>query len=241
MGRELAAVKDDACKKTGKMNSLVESLSTTYTDSVKESLRNYEFNFVICDPRLPENPIVYASEGFCKMSGYSREEVLGRNCRFLQGPGTDRRTVLELRDAVREERSAQVRILNYTKEGKPFWNLFHLAPVFSKSDGTVTHFVGVQTPISCHLATSVPEQGTFPLNLSSEPAQSLPSAVEELPDLHKNTELDIWSAGPPRADSGDHGFNGLSNCWSNSADRVSLDGGETGADHAVATNLTNRG
>nr|AML78801.1 putative LOV domain-containing protein [Lunularia cruciata] len=135
------------------MDLLVESMRKSYTDSVSEALREHEFNFVISDPRLPDNPIVYASEGFCKMSGYSRQEVVGHNCRFLQGPDTDRRTVLELRDAIREERAAQVRILNYTKEGKPFWNLFHLAPVFSKADGTVIHFVGVQTLISSQLAS----------------------------------------------------------------------------------------
>nr|AML77763.1 putative LOV domain-containing protein [Schistochila sp. BC-2016] len=149
---------EDVCGRGGgEENALVESLRMTYADSIGEELRQYEINFVISDPRLPENPIVYASEGFCKMSGYSREEVMGRNCRFLQGPDTDRRTVLEVRDAIREERSAQVRILNYTKEGKPFWNLFHLAPVFSKADGSVIHFVGVQTPISCQLATSLQE------------------------------------------------------------------------------------
>ncbi|CAM6082533.1 unnamed protein product [Calypogeia fissa] len=114
MGWELTVeTDDDASQRTGKVNSLVESLSTTYTDSVKESLRNYEFSFMICNPRLPENLIVYASKGFCKMTGYTPEEVLGRNCRFLQGPGTDRRTMLELRDAIREERSAQVWILPF--------------------------------------------------------------------------------------------------------------------------------
>nr|AML76755.1 putative LOV domain-containing protein [Danaea nodosa] len=86
------------------------------------------------------------------MSGYSAEEVLGRNCRFLQGPDTDRRTILEIRDAIREERACQVTILNYTKQGKPFWNLFHMAPVYSKEDGRVIHFVGVQTPLGAAFA-----------------------------------------------------------------------------------------
>ncbi|CAM6122109.1 unnamed protein product [Calypogeia fissa] len=247
MGRELTVeTDDDASQRTGKVNSLVESLSTTYTDSVKESLRNYEFNFVICDPRLPENPIVYASEGFCKMTGYTREEVLGRNCRFLQGPGTDRRTVLELRDAIREERSAQVRILNYTKEGRPFWNLFHLAPVFSKVDGTVIHYVGVQTPISCQLATSVPDkEPIMPRpNLTSEPAQNLPSQVDE-------SELDVGS--PRRRISGPNSegreLDGLSNRLSNlernpdlgglSTSRMDKHDGENHVDHT--TRLTGGG
>nr|AML79326.1 putative LOV domain-containing protein [Dendrolycopodium obscurum] len=129
-------------------NVMVESLELPYNRTIQEALGRHEYNFVICDPRLPDHPIVYASEGFLKMTGYRAQEVLGRNCRFLQGPETERRTVLEIRDAIREERSCQVRILNYTKQRKPFWNLFHLAPVYSRENGMVVHYVGVQTPLS---------------------------------------------------------------------------------------------
>nr|AML76952.1 putative LOV domain-containing protein [Spinulum annotinum] len=129
-------------------NAVVESLKLPYNRTIQEALGRHEYNFVLCDPRLPDHPIVYASEGFLKMTGYRAQEVIGRNCRFLQGPETDRRTVLEIRDAIREERPCQVRILNYTKQRKPFWNLFHLAPVYSREDGTVVHYVGVQTPLS---------------------------------------------------------------------------------------------
>nr|AML78245.1 putative LOV domain-containing protein [Isoetes tegetiformans] len=133
---------------------LSESLSSRYKSKVREALQQCEYNFVLCDPRLPDHPIVYASEGFLKMTGYSKEEVLGHNCRFLQGPDTDKRMVTEIRDAIREERSCQVQILNYTKHGKPFWNLFYLAPIYSREDGKVIHFLGVQTPISHRLATA---------------------------------------------------------------------------------------
>nr|AML77325.1 putative LOV domain-containing protein [Torreya nucifera] len=125
-----------------------ESLNKPYSNSIREALDHYEYNFVITDPYLLDHPIVYASEGFLKMTGYSREEVLGRNSRFLQGPETDRRTVLEIREAIRQEKSCQVSILNYRKDGTTFWNFFHLAPVFSEEEGRVIHFLGVQTPIS---------------------------------------------------------------------------------------------
>ncbi|CAK9209922.1 unnamed protein product [Sphagnum jensenii] len=133
---------------------LTASVKRYYKESLKHSLGQCDFNFVLSDPRLPDNPIVYASEGFCSMSGYEHHEVIGRNCRFLQGPDTDRRTVLEIRDAVREERPCQVHILNYTKHGNPFWNLFYMAPVYSRKDGTVVHFVGVQTPFSAAAAAA---------------------------------------------------------------------------------------
>nr|AML78086.1 putative LOV domain-containing protein [Homalosorus pycnocarpos] len=126
---------------------VVASFTAAYKDNLREALQRAEFNFVLTDPRIEDNPIVYASDGFLQMTGYTAEEVLGRNCRFLQGPATNRHTIIEIRDAIREERACQVSILNYTKQGKPFWNLFHMAPVYSKEDGRVVHFVGVQTPI----------------------------------------------------------------------------------------------
>nr|AML76646.1 putative LOV domain-containing protein [Pulvigera lyellii] len=143
-------------RRAPKLEELVESLSRAYNSKIGQALGQHEYNFVLSDPRLPEHPIVFASEGFLRMSGYSREDVIGRNCRFLQGPDTDRGTVAEIRDAIREERGCQVRILNYTKQRNPFWNLFHMSPIFA-SDGRVMHFVGVQTPIASELASLVPD------------------------------------------------------------------------------------
>nr|AML79179.1 putative LOV domain-containing protein [Aulacomnium heterostichum] len=143
-------------RRAPKLEDLVESLSRAYNSKVAHALGQHEYNFVLSDPRLHDHPIVFASEGFLRMSGYAREDVIGRNCRFLQGPDTDRGTVAEIRDAIREERGCQVRVLNYTKQGVSFWNLFHLAPIFA-SDGRVVHYVGVQTPIASELASLVPE------------------------------------------------------------------------------------
>ena len=78
---------------------------------------------------------------------YTREEVLGRNCRFLQGPGTDKRAVREIRKAIDGRIECTVRLLNYTKSGQAFWNLFSLAPVFDV-DGSVRFFIGVQVDVT---------------------------------------------------------------------------------------------
>ncbi|GAQ81276.1 PAS/LOV protein [Klebsormidium nitens] len=144
-----------AAQKAEAYSQLAEkSLRGSYNEKVADILQSHSYNFVLSDPTLPDNPIVYASQGFLSMTGYSREEIIGRNCRFLQGPDTDRRTVLMIREACREERAVQVRILNYTKDGKPFWNLFHMAPIFCSETGKVVHYIGVQTPISQSLAKS---------------------------------------------------------------------------------------
>ena len=78
---------------------------------------------------------------------YKREEILGRNCRFLQGPGTDRRAVKEIRQTIDAGQECTVRLINYTKSGQPFWNMFSLAPVYG-NDGKVRYFVGVQLDVS---------------------------------------------------------------------------------------------
>ncbi|THU66173.1 hypothetical protein C4D60_Mb05t11370 [Musa balbisiana] len=123
------------------------SLTARYSDWISEALDEIQGCFLITDPGIAGHPIVFASHGFLAMSGYSREEVLGRNGRMFQGPATNRRSVLEIREAIREERTLQISLLNYRKDGTPHWILFHLFPVFGVDDGRVAHFVAVQVPI----------------------------------------------------------------------------------------------
>ena len=104
-------------------------------------------NFCISDPGLPGCPIVFASDGFLELTGYGRYEVLGRNCRFLQGPATDPETVAELRSAVAERRECAVRILNYKKDGTPFWNMLTLAAM-RDADGEARFLIGVQVDVT---------------------------------------------------------------------------------------------
>nr|AML76535.1 putative LOV domain-containing protein [Elegia tectorum] len=114
------------------------------------TLERIEKNFVISDPRLPDNPIIYASDNFLELTEYTREEILGRNCRFLQGAETDQATVSKIRDAIREQRAITVQLINYTKSGKKFWNLFHLQPMWDQK-GELQYFIGVQLDGSDHV------------------------------------------------------------------------------------------
>ncbi len=102
---------------------------------------------VVSDASLPDCPIIYANPAFLEMSGYSAGEVLGRNCRFMQGPGTDPDAVAVLREAVRTETRCQTLILNFRKDGTPFWNEVTVSPV-RDAGGRCTHFVGIQTDVS---------------------------------------------------------------------------------------------
>lgn len=111
-----------------------------------ESLTSGQQNFVLSDPRLPDNPIVFATPGFYKLTGYSQEQVLGRNCRFLQGPGTNPKTVDIIRKAIATGSDCTVCILNYKADGAPFWNQFFVAAL-RDSDNCIVNYVGVQTEI----------------------------------------------------------------------------------------------
>ena len=99
---------------------------------------------VITDPRLPDNPIVYVTPEFEQHTGYAREEVLGRNCRFLQGPDTDPKAVGALRYAVENMRPLEIELLNYRKDGSPYLNFLSIRPVFS-DHGVLKSFVAVQS------------------------------------------------------------------------------------------------
>ncbi|KAL0421180.1 UNVERIFIED_CONTAM: protein TWIN LOV 1 [Sesamum latifolium] len=124
-----------------------KSFDLRYSDLVREALDELPDCFTITDPCICGHPIVFASKGFLKMVGYSKDEVIGRNGRIFQGPETDRRSVMEIREAIREEKAIEISLLNYRKDGTPFWMLFQMCPVFSKEDGRVINFVGVQVPI----------------------------------------------------------------------------------------------
>nr|AML77343.1 putative LOV domain-containing protein [Trigastrotheca pentaphylla] len=159
------------------------------------TLERIEKNFVITDPRLPDNPIIFASDSFLELTEYSREEILGRNCRFLQGPETDPETVRKIRDAINNETEVTVQLINYTKTGKKFWNVFHLQPMRDQK-GEVQYFIGVQLDGSQHVE---PLQNSIPVTAVMESekqiretAENVDVAVRELPDANKKPE-DLWA------------------------------------------------
>nr|AML78511.1 putative LOV domain-containing protein [Oxera pulchella] len=159
------------------------------------TLERIEKNFVITDPRLPDNPIIFASDSFLELTEYTREEILGRNCRFLQGPETNQATVSKIRDAIREQRAITVQLINYTKSGKKFWNLFHLQPMRDQK-GELQYFIGVQLdgsdhvePLRNRLSERTEQQST---KLVKATAENVDEAVRELPDANLTPE-NLWA------------------------------------------------
>lgn len=101
----------------------------------------------ISDFLQPEQPLIYANEGFCRITGYSLDETIGRNCRFLQGNGTTQESVREIRESVNAGKSCAVELVNYRKDGTEFVNYLSLTPIFG-ANGQVTHYVGIQSDIT---------------------------------------------------------------------------------------------
>ena len=101
----------------------------------------------IADARLPARPLIYANDGFERLTGYPAGEVLGRNCRFLQGLDSDPAAVAEIRAAIAEQRECIVEILNYRRDGSSFWNRLSITPVRDES-GVVTHYIGIQSDVT---------------------------------------------------------------------------------------------
>jgi two-component system sporulation sensor kinase C len=104
----------------------------------------------IADATKPDLPLTYVNPAFEVMTGYSLEEVLGKNCRFLQGDALDQPAITLVREAIRDKRETLVILKNYRKDGTPFWNELSLSPIRNRH-GMLTHFVGIQTDVTARV------------------------------------------------------------------------------------------
>jgi PAS domain S-box-containing protein len=102
---------------------------------------------VVTDPYQPDNPIIFVNQAFCDLTGYRPNETLGRNCRFLQGPQTDRATVARLRHGVSDRRVVSAEVMNYRKDGSAFWNALFISPLVDRS-GKLRYFFASQLDVS---------------------------------------------------------------------------------------------
>jgi PAS domain S-box-containing protein len=115
-------------------------------ENLLESIRRSPIASVISDPRLADNPIIAVNAAFCALTGYPVDEIIGRNCKFLAGPGTEPWLTDKISAGVRERRPVLVEILNYKRDRSPFRNAVLVAPVFD-SDGELEYFLGSQVEL----------------------------------------------------------------------------------------------
>ena len=114
---------------------------------LKRSLEASYNGALVCDALADDQPIIYVNPAFERITGYSAEEVIGRNCRFLQGAEREQAGINEIRQGLAEKRETHVVLRNFRKDGTPFWNDLYIAPV-PDEEGKITHFIGVQNDIS---------------------------------------------------------------------------------------------
>lgn len=117
------------------------------SDPFAAAVRATRMPMLITDPNRPDNPIVFANDAFMRLTGYSREEILGHNCRFLQGPETDPADVARLRDSIRRRSEIEMEIINHRKDGSKFWNRVLISPVFDE-DGKLSYFFASQLDVT---------------------------------------------------------------------------------------------
>ncbi|HEX8552387.1 MAG TPA: ATP-binding protein [Abditibacteriaceae bacterium] len=130
-------ISDDAPANSNMQPELQLSLFERAVEASSEGI-------ILVDALAPDQPIIYANSGFERITGYSRAEAVGRNCRFLQGADPDAESRALMRASIDAGRSLRILLRNYRKDGTPFWNDLAISPV-RNADGQVTHFVGVQS------------------------------------------------------------------------------------------------
>ena len=108
-----------------------------------EAMEKAPVGMILTDPDQSDNPIVYANERFCELTGYEKSEILGRNCRFMQGPETDPEQVAKMRNAIDNEEPVSTVLRNYRNDGGMFWNHVTIAPIRDEN-GDVSNWVGFQ-------------------------------------------------------------------------------------------------
>ncbi|XHX80091.1 MAG: EAL domain-containing protein [Stenomitos frigidus ULC029] len=181
--RDRAYLVCDASWKTTRINGIVTDITQRkqreaalkqavhQNSQLAAAISHIGTGVTLSDPTLPDSPIVFVNPGFTAITGYAAEAVLGKNCRFLQGPETDPNTVKELRQAIAQHKPFTGTLLNYRQDGTPFWNELIISPVFD-DDGTLINFVGLQTDVTARK-----------------------QAEAELDRLHQQNELILNSAG----------------------------------------------
>ncbi|MGP0685386.1 PAS domain-containing protein [Priestia aryabhattai] len=117
---------------------------------LNKALHSSQSGIIVTDPSLPDNPIIYLNQGFSLMTGYKEDEVLGENCRFLQGPLTNPHHVDEIRSAISRNQSVFVTLVNYRKDGSFFHNQLTIDPTYIEEEDKY-YFIGVQKDVTIEI------------------------------------------------------------------------------------------
>jgi diguanylate cyclase (GGDEF)-like protein/PAS domain S-box-containing protein len=145
---------------------------------------------VVVDALAPDRPVIYVNRAFEQLTGYRAKEVIGHNCRFLQGEGTDPAAVAQIREAIEAGAGCDVRLMNYRKDGSAFHNELRISPVFD-SGGTLTHFIGLQRDVTREVvAEKLAQSYSDELEALNSDLHQL-ALRDTLTDLHNRRYFDL--------------------------------------------------
>lgn len=141
---------------------------------LRRSVESSVEGIIITGNAKDDFPIVYVNEAFATITGYTKEEVLGKNCRFMKGPKTDSNTINLVKNSINQSETIEVEVLNYKKDGTEFWNYLRITPIYNNK-GIATHFVGFQNDITAKKL--VEEYIKTQFNILSKHAEQVPGVI----------------------------------------------------------------
>ncbi len=143
----------------------------------EQAMKQTRMAVCLTDPHQPDNPIIFANEAFLSLSGYRLDEVVGQNCRFMQGEKTDPAMKATMRRAIKDETVIVVELMNYRKDGSSFWNALHLGPIYDEN-GALLYYFGSQWDVSdVHAARASEQQATLLARELSHRMKNMFSAI----------------------------------------------------------------
>ena len=131
----------------GRIETVNRDMADDHNSIFFAAVKTTRMPMIVTDPNAADNPIVFANPAFISMTGYSWDELVGRNCRLLQGADTDQETLAEVREAIAQRRETSVEVLNYKKNGSAFWNALFISPVYD-SEGRLIYFFASQLDVT---------------------------------------------------------------------------------------------
>ncbi len=118
-----------------------------YESCLRDMIANSTLAFIVCDPKLDDNPIVMCNDAFLELTGYDKDEIIGHNCRFLRGKDTEPKQTQKIVKALSEHKPVLAQLTNYKRDGTPFFNAVMIAPMFDEA-GNVVYYLGSQMEIT---------------------------------------------------------------------------------------------
>ena len=168
-------------------------------ERLSTAISNAAVGVVITDPHQPDNPITYVNPAFTKITGYSAAEAIGQNCRFLQGPDTDKLAVDVIRQAIKQEKRGSVVLLNYHLDGSTFWNELTINPVFDENEQLI-NYIGIQMDVTARqqaenvlLRRASDLEAVAQVSIAISTISNVDQLLQEVVDLTKS-RFDLYHA-----------------------------------------------